>query len=69
MPVPNDKSVVQNSIRRKMIGKYFAITRDFGINPLEAKNKAKKKFGLAHFDDITDNQLGDLLAEIGGDLG
>jgi hypothetical protein len=61
MPVNNEEAVVQNSIKRKMIGKYFALMRDWNYKALQAKEMAKSKFGLEHFDDITEEQLGILL--------
>lgn len=55
------KLIIKNKARQKMIGKYFAIARDLGVKSEDAKNKAKERFGLQSFNDITDEQLERLL--------
>ena len=55
------KLIIQNKVRRKMIGRYFAIARDLGVESEDAKNKAKERFGLKSFNDITNEQLGKLI--------
>ena len=57
------KLIIQNKVRRKMIGRYFAIARDLGVRSEDAKNKAKQRFNLQSFNDITDQQLLTLLRE------
>jgi hypothetical protein len=49
--------IIINKGRKKMIGKYFALARDLGVSSEDAKNKAKERFGLKSFNDITNDQL------------
>ena len=53
--------IIINKGRRKMIGKYFALARDLGVSSEDAKNRAKERFGLKSFNDITNEQLGKLI--------
>ena len=53
--------IIINKGRRKMIGKYFALARDLGVTSEDAKNKAKERFRLKSFNDITNEQLGKLI--------
>lgn len=53
--------IIINKGRRKMIGKYFALARDLGVDSIVAKNKAKERFGLKSFNDITNDQLEKLI--------
>ena len=55
------KLIIINKGRRKMIGKYFALARDLGVSSEDAKNRAKERFGLKSFNDITNEQLGKLI--------
>lgn len=61
MSVTSDKAIVVNPVKRKMIGKYFALARDLGVDSMVAKNKAKERFGLKSFNDITNDQLEKLI--------
>ena len=63
MPVDKIKSIMANKGRMKMIGKYFAIARELGVEGVVAKDKAKAMFKLEHFNDITNEQLVELLKE------
>jgi hypothetical protein len=55
------KIIIINKGRSKMIGKYFALARDLGVSSEDAKNRAKERFGLKSFNDITNEQLGKLI--------
>lgn len=55
------KLIIINKGRSKMIGKYFALARDLGVSSEDAKNRAKERFGLKSFNDITNEQLGKLI--------
>lgn len=42
--------------------KFFALVHDLGINTTEAKERAKKKFNLKSFTEITSSQINELIS-------
>jgi len=49
---------VANEAQRKL---FFALVNDGGWDSEEAKEKAKQKFGLQHFTEITSKQISQLI--------
>lgn len=64
MSVTSDKAIVQNRTKLKMTRMYFAVMRQFGYEPDEAKSIAKKKFKVEHFGDLDTQQMADILNEM-----